>query len=135
MYGFNKVSQNEYRLWIFGYRKEMIENKRTLELARLDTMKKLILTAALATSALFAGVTEAEAGKCRKNCCPHVCCTLKGKLFPGRVKKSTEKVHTECFYKEECVNGCLRKVLYVRTIYRDTYCNGKTKYWSSTTRG
>lgn len=98
-------------------------------------MKKLILTAVLATGALFAGVTDAEAGKCCKPCCKHICCTPKAKLFPGRVKKSTEKVHTECFYKEECVRGCWQKVRYIKTTYRDTYCNGKTRYWSSTVRG
>ena len=103
-------------------------------------MKKLILTAILATGTLFAGVTDAEAGKCRKSCNPcckakSVCCKPFAKIFPGRVKKSTEKVDEQCFYKTVCVNGCTKKVLYVKTIYKDTFCNGRTKYWSVTAKG
>lgn len=107
-------------------------------------MKKLILTTLLAAGTLFAGVAEAEAeaGKCRSQascksaCCKaHVCCRPFARIFPGRVKMKTEKVDTECFYRHECVHGCWKKVRYVKTTYRDIYCNGKSRYWTVVARG
>ena len=87
-------------------------------------MKKLILSAVVAVTAIFMGAQPAEAGCCKKRCgisLPKLCI---------KKKVCTQEVCRRYHCKTKCVCGCPKTVRYVTITYRTTYrdCCGRCSY-------
>ncbi len=82
-------------------------------------MKKLILTAVIATTAIFMGAQPAQAADC---CCVKVVCLKK--------KVKTEEIGRRCFCETRCVLGRQKTIWFEEITYRTTYvdCCGKCTY-------
>ncbi len=95
-------------------------------------MKNLVLSAAVALTAMFivaapANAAEAKAADCakKKSCFSFFACKKKCK---------TVEVCRRCFTKTVCVCGCPKCIDYVEVTYCTTYCDGSTKNWIKTYR-
>ncbi|MDF1814309.1 MAG: hypothetical protein P1V20_19040 [Verrucomicrobiales bacterium] len=91
-------------------------------------MKKLILSAAVAVTAMFlvgAPATVRAEECCKKGCIGIFCC---------KKKCETVEVCRRCFTKTVCVCGCPKVINYIEVTYCTTYCDGSTKQWTKTYR-
>lgn len=104
-----------------GFIGRVIHEQNKSKHKHTTNMRKLILSAVIAVTAMLMGPQAAEAGCCGPKLC------LKKKVC-------TEEVCRRCYTKTRCVLGCPKTIHFVEITYRTTYrdCCGNCSYKTHT---